>query len=492
MKSSRDIVRQVIHSAACALVIGLLCTMADFIGMPVDGWRDTLTVGMQWAAVVVCLWCLMMIVTSTGKIASCIIMGVIMLAGSVLAYYRHEWNYSLNPSMFDILGATASGGTMITWQLVVWVIVATAIGVVEMLLGHRWYKVSWKSGILVIVCVMGMWLILREDSRLSMPVRNRIPFNIAYVYKEYAENKHEIETERERTIGQVEPVDEDLLTVVVIGEALRSANLGLNGYWRETTPLLSKRDGVISFRNMWTDIVYTNGSIPRIMTGTGEDDPGRAYRERSFIDFYKSAGMPAYVITNQNVEKQYAYFWGEADSLIIANNCKNVYNYSKWLDSNTLEPFEELSDKIDEGLIVVHCIGSHWWYDAHYPDSMKYYQPTTKSRIVSNCDSMEMVNSYDNTVRYMDWVVDQMIEKISDRKAVLIFISDHGEALGENGMWLHASECEAMHKTASFVWMSDKYREARPDVWEEFQSQKETEMKTDQIYKWVKKEFKKI
>ncbi len=492
MKNARDIIRQMIHSALCALVVGLLCTSADFAGMPVDGWKDILTVGLQWAAVVVCLWCLMMIVTSTGKWAGSVIMGIVMLASSILAYYRYEWHYSLNPTMFDILGATASGGTMITWQLVAWAIFSTAIGVTVMFIGQNWYKKSWKTALVAAVGVISMWLILREDSRLSMPVRNRIPINTAYVYKEYAENKHEIATARERTIGQVEPVDDDLITIVVIGEAVRSANLGLNGYWRETTPLLSKRQGVVSFRNMWTDIVYTNGSIPRIMTGAGEDDSERAYRERSFIDFYKSAGMPSYVITNQNVEKQYAYFWGEADSLIVVNNCKNVYNYSKWLDSNTLEPFGKLVQRMEEGLIVVHCIGSHWWYDAHYPDSMKYYQPTTKSRIVSNCDSMEMVNSYDNTVRYMDYIVDQMIEWTSDRKAMLIYISDHGEALGENGNWLHASECEAMHRTASFVWMSDKYREERPDLWEDFQNMKDKKMKTDQIYKWIKKEFKKI
>ena len=493
MQDIGNIIKWLAHALACAVMIGAGCTLADFMDMPVGCFADIATTAMHWSCVVITLWCATTIVCGMNRWVGVAVMAVVMAIGSALAYYRVVWNYSLNPAMFDILGANASGSTMTSWALYLWVACGVVVGCAVVFFGKRFYNVqykSWKTWCVMAVALACMVWILTPESRWYKPVTNRIPFNFAYVYKAYLENRFEVQTERERTVFVGQERDDEVLTVVVIGEALRADNMGINGYWRETTPLLARRKGVIPFREMWTDVVYTNGSVPRIMTRATEKEPGLAYSERSFIDLFVQAGLPTSVITNQNVEKQYAYFWNEADTMIDVNNFKNVYNFDKWLDYNVLPAFCNEVKRFDGGgLIVVHCIGSHWWYKAHYPDECEFYKPVTKSRIVANCDSMEIVNAYDNTVRFMDIIVDSIISTIEERKAQLLFISDHGEALGENGMWLHASDCEAMHRTASFIWMSETLRESHPD-WETFYTGFENKfVKTDSIYYWAGKQF---
>jgi len=493
MQDIGNIIKWLAHALVCALVIGAGCTVADFIGVPVGCFADVATAAMHWGCVVIALWCVMTIVCGMNRWVVAGVMVAIMAIGSALAYYRAIWHYSLNPTMFDILGANASGSTMMTWALYLWVGCGVIVGGLVAFFGKRMYNVryrDWRTWCVMAVALICLVWILTPGNRLYKPVTNRIPFNTAYVYKEYLENKHEVMTERDRTVFVGKERDDEVLTVVVIGEALRADNLGINGYRRETTPLLSKRKGVISFREMWTDVVYTNGSVPRIMTRATEEKPELAYSERSFIDLFVQAGLPTTVITNQNIEKQYVYFWNEADTLIDVNNFKDVYNFDKWLDYNILPTFNKEVKRINGGgLIVLHCIGSHWWYKAHYPDEYEFYKPVTRSRIVVNCDSIEIVNAYDNTVRFMDIIVDSLISTLEERKAQLLFISDHGEALGEDGMWLHASDCKAMHRTASFIWMSEELRESHPD-WETFYSGFENKfVKTDSIYYWASKQL---
>lgn len=496
MQNLGNIAKWLLHALVCALVVGLCCTIADFVGVPVACFGDVAMAAFHWSCVVLTLWCVMTVVCGMNRWVGVAFMVMVMTVGCTLAYYRAVWNYSLNPSMFDILGNNASGSTMKTWLLYVWVAAGVMIGAFVAFFGRKLYKINyrhWTTYVVMCVAFAGLALILRPEERLYRPVTSRIPFNSVFVYKYYLENHFEAQTERQRNVEVVGVEEDSLLTVVVIGEALRADNMQWNGYHRNTTPRLCKRveNGLMPFKMMWTDMTYTNGSVPRIMTRATEEMPDLAYSERSFIDLFVQAGLPSAVITNQNIEKQYVYFWNEADTLMDVNNFKNTYNFDKWLDYNVIPAYCEQVERMSGGgLIIVHCIGSHWWYKSHYPDDMEWYKPVTKSRIVVNCDSMEIVNAYDNTVRFADIVVDSLIRKLENRKAQLLFISDHGEALGEGGMWLHASECEAMHKTASFIWMSQSLRENRPD-WETFYKSFENKfVKTDSIYYWATKQIR--
>jgi glucan phosphoethanolaminetransferase (alkaline phosphatase superfamily) len=98
---------------------------------------------------------------------------------------------------------------------------------------------------------------------------------------------------------------------------------------------------------------------------------------------------------------------------------------------------------------------------------------------------MEVVNSYDNTVLYTDFIISEIIKPLQNKNAIMIYLSDHGEALGEDNLWLHASDAEIMHHTAALVWMSDKYIENYPNKYNAILSNKQKKYKTDFLYHTV-------
>ena len=112
---------------------------------------------------------------------------------------------------------------------------------------------------------------------------------------------------------------------------------------------------------------------------------------------------------------------------------------------------------------MLHAIGSHWYYNNHVPDSCGRFLPTVTNRVFAQNDSMALVNSYDNTIVSMDLFVDSVISLFADRNAVLFYLSDHGESLGEDGNWLHAAGAEETRYPAALVWYSDRYAQLFPD-----------------------------
>jgi glucan phosphoethanolaminetransferase (alkaline phosphatase superfamily) len=111
-------------------------------------------------------------------------------------------------------------------------------------------------------------------------------------------------------------------------------------------------------------------------------------------------------------------------------------------------------------------IGSHWWYESRYPDKFRVFKPVIKSKYIPSNTSEEMINSYDNTILYLDYFMSNIISslKTSKTKTLLIYLSDHGELLGENGKWLHAQEDEASKNPAMILWYSDEFKTAYPEI----------------------------
>lgn len=122
--------------------------------------------------------------------------------------------------------------------------------------------------------------------------------------------------------------DVDTLTVIVVlGESLRADHLQLNGYRRNTTPLLASDVRICSFPNVYTKEVFTHTSLPVILTRADSIDDKRAQTERSFISLFKKAGF-SYILACQSGTCKYLFgFMYEADTLIYANEGKNVYMF---------------------------------------------------------------------------------------------------------------------------------------------------------------------
>jgi glucan phosphoethanolaminetransferase (alkaline phosphatase superfamily) len=253
--------------------------------------------------------------------------------------------------------------------------------------------------------------------------------------------------------------------VYIQGESLRRENLSLNGYARQTTPLLQK-DSVISFSDIYSPYTYTVASMAYIFTNADSLHKDRAYTNRSFISFFKKCGFETIWIGNQGQQDGYIYYAHECDSIVLPNINESLYNFQPytWVDGDMLQPYKSFISKNDKLMLaIVHTIGSHYIYQTHYTKDFAVFKPEPESRIISLNSRQEIINSYDNSILYMDFVVDSMIQLLKNKNAVLIFLSDHGQSLGENGKWVHNHKEEINnHQPACFVWLSDKYKEKNP------------------------------
>lgn len=483
---SQTATKWVLHILFCAVYVGLIGTLADFLDTPVSSIFDYITALLHGGVVVFALFTSLLLLSLLGKWVFAIAYSLLCLIASCLAYFRYTIHFSFNTMIMDVIfqNDINVSADMVTWPLLLWMLLTTAIGGFIAWKGGK-YSLNMRSKPIVAIALLAavsLGVLFGPSSRLASPINMRIPFSFFYTINQYVEQKHEIKQVRPRqcTYATVNAAD-SVTVVVVIGEAVRPSNLSINGYHRQTTPCIEKWN-VVSLDSVFSDYVYTNRSVPHLLSRATTQNPELAYSERSFIDVFKAAGIKTATILNQDAERPYAYFMHEADTVIACNTSKTVYNFSKWLDQDVLLPYQALLTQNQYPFILIHTIGSHWWYNAHYHSDYEVFKPVMQSRNIALCDSMEIVNAYDNTILYADYIWGQLIESLQHKKAVLIYLSDHGEALGEEGVWLHASELPIMHHTAAFVWMSPLYKEAYPQKYNNLLQHKHKRLKTDFLY----------
>jgi lipid A ethanolaminephosphotransferase len=157
----------------------------------------------------------------------------------------------------------------------------------------------------------------------------------------------------------------------------------------------------------------------------------------------------------------------EVDRSQVNNLCDGSTCY----DMALLEDFEQDVDSLSGNrMIALHLIGSHGpTYFKRYPEEAKIFMPDCPRSDIENCSVKEIVNTYDNTILYTDYVISQTISKLKKLQkkynTALVYISDHGESLGENGMFLHGMPYsiapEYQTKVPLMFWMSDGFKQTK-------------------------------
>ena len=446
----RNGLRYICFSFISALLIALLFTSSDFVSMPVQSLKDVVIVGMQWGVMLAALFALMLVIASA-RLLFAVSFPVITVLSATLAYFRYTMNAVLTPMILDAAldNDIQTSADLVSPGLIMLLLFA---GIISFFwCRYRWKHISNEKPLVSVIVGLAGLFILTGIDKLSRPISERIPFNIYYTVSRYLEEKEALSSER-IDLSEGAFCKEDSLTVVlVIGESLRPDHLGINGYERNTTPKL-QAENIISYPSVYTQQTYTMRSIPHLLTRADSSDFNRAYTEKSFVHIFNHCGFESFWLANQEPAKTFVSFMNECDNLEYANINKSSYVYDKWLDKDLLPLLDKaLSSSHERKLIILHTIGSHWWYNSHFDEETTMFKPIVKSRVISSCTPEEMINSYDNTVVYTDYFLSEVINRLRNEKAVMIFQSDHGEALGEDGIWLHASETEAAHYAAGFV-----------------------------------------
>lgn len=231
------------------------------------------------------------------------------------------------------------------------------------------------------------------------------------------------------------------LAIVVVGEAARADRFSLNGYKRLTNPLLQKED-IINFPNMYSCGTATAISVPCMFSYLERSNYSdkKAKSTENILDVLARSGVKILWRDNNSSSK------GVADRVLYENYRTPVNNKICDGECRDIGMLEGLQDFIDQQqgdiLIVLHQMGNHGpAYFKRYPKSFEKFTPVCKTNQLEECQQEEIGNAYDNAILYTDYFLDQTIKllKKNDGKfqPALFYISDHGESLGEDGLYLH-------------------------------------------------------
>lgn len=256
--------------------------------------------------------------------------------------------------------------------------------------------------------------------------------------------------------------DEKAVVVLVIGESARKANFQLYGYQRDTNPLLSKQAGLKVY-DTHSCATYTTGGVRAIL------EPNTSG------DLYEL--LPNYVFRTGADVSWRTYNWGEPpvhiDEYLNEKALAKMYpDVNKAYDELL---FAGLKERIEESpknkvFIVLHTSTSHGpKYADKYPKEFEVYKPVAKGVEEGEKNLPMLVNAYDNSIRYTDFLLSNLIDTLrsmTDWKTAMFYISDHGESLGENKMFMHGLPMKlapkVQYEIPFLVWTSEGFREYKP------------------------------
>lgn len=259
-----------------------------------------------------------------------------------------------------------------------------------------------------------------------------------------------------------------VLTVVFVGETARAQNFGLNGYDRPTTPELAKRD-VINFTDVTSCGTSTAVSVPCMMSNLTRDGYSydSAVRQEDLLDVLEHADVDVLWWDNNTGDQGTAARVGPIRRMTAADDAAACAE-GECTDAVFLAPLAAELPKIKRDTVLfIHMIGSHGpSYYLRYPQAAETFTPACRTSEFADCTTEEIVNAYDNSIRFTDHVIASTIDMLAAQTDVIpavFFLSDHGESLGEDGLYLHAAPYFMAPDTQTHVpmlfWLSDAYRD---------------------------------
>jgi lipid A ethanolaminephosphotransferase len=258
--------------------------------------------------------------------------------------------------------------------------------------------------------------------------------------------------------------DKPVLMVIVAGETSRAQNWSLGGYDRDTNPELAKRD-VVYFPHVTSCGTATAISLPCMFSPLTRSDYSfdRGLAHENLLDVLQRAGFDVLWLDNNTGDKHIA---DRASSRMMKAEDDPASCVEECIDAVFLPDLREMAETITKNTVVVlHTIGSHgpsYWL--RYPPEEEAFKPACQSPEFSSCSQAEIANAYDNTIRYTDHFLSQVIDILDETDRVIpamFYVSDHGESLGEGGLYLHGAPYfmapEYQTRVPMVLWTPDRF-----------------------------------
>ncbi len=361
---------------------------------------------------------------------------------------------------------------------------------------HHIRKWVMEAGSIGLFCLLACYVVVDGYRMRNQLYPVNICYNLYLAFERNAASENYQEASRNFRFDARSGHDAEApeVYVMVVGETARAHNFSLYGYPRNTNPLLSKTPGIKVFPDATTQSNTTHKSVPMLLSAASAEDFPRLFHEKGILAAFREAGFHTVFISNQLPNHSFIDFLGEqADEHYFLK--KEESAQGSHYDEGLLQKLDKILPETDASssvhyryrklFVVLHTYGSHFNYQERYPRSFAYFKPDGRSEAMPE-NRRDLLNAYDNTIRYTDYILHGIVERLQKWELVqtkarnkpdgiycqptsaMLYTSDHGENIFDDNrnLFLHAAPKASDYElhVPFIIWTSQGFDKKYPKV----------------------------
>jgi lipid A ethanolaminephosphotransferase len=436
---------------------------------------------------------------------------LLAIAAAAAAYFMDRYGVVVDRHALQSVFETDAreGGEWLSWRMLLYFVVIAGVPIVFLLRTEIQYR-KWTRELLarlgyfavcfalIILPAALMYQSIASIARNHREIRFQMnPYNVVMAVRNYVSHSVDVTPTKIAAVGTDAKkgafylIQKPKMLVIVVGESARAESFSLGGYSRITNPLLAKRD-VTYFSNVSSCGTNTATSLPCMFSNLGRDNYNEriAKQQENLVDVVQHAGLFLEWEDNNTGSKGNAARIEEANMSLLNDTqlCSAKGCYDAIFFQHLEDEFQEHPGNM---VFVLHQIGSHGpAYHERYPAAFERFKPACQTGELQDCSRQEVLNAYDNTILYTDYVLDGIIERLKRREAsydvAMLYISDHGESTGEKGIYLHGTPYmiapRQQTQVPMLLWASDGFFSNRGIQRDCLQSMKNNRYSHDNLF----------
>ena len=361
---------------------------------------------------------------------------------------------------------------------------------------HHIRKWVMEAGSIGLFCLLACYVVVDGYRMRNQLYPVNVCYNLYLAFERNAASENYQEASRNFRFDARSGHDAEApeVYVMVVGETARAHNFSLYGYPRNTNPLLSKTPGITVFPDATTQSNTTHKSVPMLLSAASAEDFPRLFHEKGILAAFREAGFHTVFISNQLPNHSFIDFLGEqADEHYFLK--KEESAQGSHYDEDLLQKLDKILPEADASssvhyryrklFVVLHTYGSHFNYQERYPRSFAYFKPDGRSEAMPE-NRRDLLNAYDNTIRYTDYILHGIVERLQKWELVqtkarnkpdgiycqptsaMLYTSDHGENIFDDNrkLFLHAAPKASDYElhVPFIIWTSQGFDKKYPKV----------------------------
>ncbi|PBP44492.1 phosphoethanolamine transferase [Pseudomonas syringae] len=481
-------------------VVTLLASAFLLLGFNINFWQhlfsitsaDSKGLAMRFAfgLMIFCVFNIVLTLLAFRRVLKPVLISLFMISAGVV-YFMTEYGVMIDAGMFRNFAETnvTEVQGLLSLKLALYILL---LGIVPSLIlwklpisYRRWHLELFSKLLVTVACCVAIGAIAlanyqglsslfrnHHELRLMVVPSNYIGASLGYLSEQVISARRpfvKIGEDAKRSADWATHARKSL-TVLVVGESARAENFGILGYGRNTTPNLNKESGLVAFTDVYSCGTETAVSVPCMFSNMGRKNYNatQARNQEGLLDVLKRAGIDVIWRDNQAGCK------GTCDRVTFqdVSNLKDplLCNNHECRDEILLQNLQAFIDGLDKDtVLVLHQMGSHGpEYYKRYPKDFETFTPVCESNALNNCSRDSIVNGYDNTLLYTDHVLSTLIDLLRTNQnkvdTAMVYLSDHGESLGEYNLFLHGTPYvlapDQQKHVPMMVWLSDTYQKS--------------------------------